>query len=168
MSGLPYWPSPGLFCFSSIALLRPRAKCLFFVQGRCPACHTGLHQGYSVSAASLCSGHGPSAYSSSRAGVRPAILAFTGAILFQQHCPAQATGQVLILRPGPVSGLPYWLSPGLFRFSSIALLRPQAKCLFFVQLQYCHKGLGGKLHTPQAPHLLFISPQKLFLLWGPL
>ena len=65
MSGLPYWPSPGLFCFSSIALFRPWAKCLFFVQGRCPACHTGLHRSYFVSAALLCSGYGPSAYSSS-------------------------------------------------------------------------------------------------------
>ena len=84
------------------------------------------------------------------------------------HTLFRPRGQVPILRPGPVSGLPNWPSPRLFRFSSIALFRPRAKCLFFVQLQYCHKGLGGKLYTSQAPHLLFISPQKFFLLWGPL
>ncbi len=158
MSGLPYWPSPGLFCFSSIALLRPRV--------RCPAFQTGLPPGCSVSVASLCSGRGPSAYSSSRSGVRTAISAFTQATSFQLPHFVQATDPGPILRPGPVSGRPCRPSPRLLFVSAASLCSGhRSRAYSSSSFSTAIKASVGSCTLPRLL-IFFLFPRKSFFFCG--
>ncbi|OLR68295.1 hypothetical protein BIV19_12270 [Intestinimonas butyriciproducens] len=38
--------------------------------------------------------------------------------------------------------------------------RQKDAVLLLIQLERGHEGLGGDLHSPQAPHFLFLAPGK--------